>query len=206
MPVRSSHAVRGAMVTSHLWRIVFVPLLAVAAASACYGATTPATTPEKETFRKALEAHRAGHDQDAVALFERGLKDKPNDSHAWYYLGESKQGVGDNVGAVKSFLKSLELDPHGSVSGKASEHVANLVSAAPENTPRPSAPGPSAHLAAHPAPAPTPLVPIDEQYRIGAKDCHGGFLGKSCRHKIRVRLCEGLWSPNPSPDQSVCKR
>ena len=186
---------------SHLWRIVFVSLLAAAAASTCLGATTPATTPAQETFRKALTAHRAGHDQEAVALFERGLKDKPDDSHAWYYLGESKQGMGDNVGAVKSFLKSLELDPHGSVSGKASEHVASLVSAVPENTPRPSA-----HPTAHPAPATTPLVPIDEQYRIGAKDCHGGFFGKSCRHKIRVKLCEGLWSSNPSPGQSVCKQ
>ena len=48
---------------------------------------------------------------------------------------------------------------------------------------------------------------IDQQLEIrGAAECPAGGSGFWCREKIRYQLCNGHWSHNPPPGQSMCQR
>lgn len=47
---------------------------------------------------------------------------------------------------------------------------------------------------------------LDEQFkRRLAAECEQGFAGLFCREKLRFSICDGRWSENPAPGQSVCK-
>lgn len=48
---------------------------------------------------------------------------------------------------------------------------------------------------------------LDTQFRERAdEDCPRGFLGKSCRQRIREALCASRWTSDPAPGETECRR
>ncbi len=48
---------------------------------------------------------------DSIAVFKQNVEDFPKSANAWDSLGESYQLNGEKDLAIKSYRKSLELDP-----------------------------------------------------------------------------------------------
>lgn len=74
-------------------------------------------------------------------------------------------------------------------------------------------PGLCAPAAVATAPEPPPPPPrkaartVDQAWheRV-ASECGSGFGGVVCGEKLRYKLCEGRWTENPSPGQSICQQ
>lgn len=71
--------------------------------------TAPATPKSDTIFKKAFEAHVAGNQQQAIELFEFGLKSAPKDGNAWYFLGVAKLAATDFDGALEAIGRARGL-------------------------------------------------------------------------------------------------
>lgn len=61
---------------------------------------------------------------DAVALFERNVREFPGSSNAYDSLGDGLVALGDKEGAIASYRKSLELDPRNEHARSEAERLA----------------------------------------------------------------------------------
>ena len=59
-------------------------------------------------------AHQeSGHFHKAIYLYQRNLKELPNDARAWNNLGSSLWQIGDAQKSVDAYMKAIDIDPTG---------------------------------------------------------------------------------------------
>ena len=63
------------------------------------------------TYSNANDIFKAGHYDEAAAMFERYVASKPNDAFGFYMLGLSSWKAGDFTRAEKAFERSIDIDP-----------------------------------------------------------------------------------------------
>ena len=68
--------------------------------------------PHLDCYKNALEAAQAGNHAAAIVLYRQTIARQPNHFAAHNYLGSSLREQGDLIGAISSYGRALELQPH----------------------------------------------------------------------------------------------
>jgi tetratricopeptide (TPR) repeat protein len=80
--------------------------------------------PAEQLFYDAFEAYKAERFQDAIGLFEKGLRQVPTNALAAFYLGEAYAKTGNPAKAQEWYAASLAADPQSEVAAQARERLA----------------------------------------------------------------------------------
>src|SRR6266850_6918136 len=80
--------------------------------------------PAQQLFCDAFEAYKADRFQDAIGLFEKGLRQDVTNALAAFYLGEAYAKTGKQAKAQEWYAASLAADPQSKVAVQARERVA----------------------------------------------------------------------------------
>ncbi|HZZ34887.1 MAG TPA: tetratricopeptide repeat protein, partial [Caulobacteraceae bacterium] len=100
--------------------IVAAPLSAMAVGSGGMGGGgTPSSAPMPDTpqydpvveYQRGQAAYQAGNFKEAARAFQHVTDAQSRNANAWYMLGMSRAGAGDQKGAVKAFQKAVKVDP-----------------------------------------------------------------------------------------------
>jgi tetratricopeptide (TPR) repeat protein len=81
-------------------------------------------TPAQQLFYDGFEAYKAERFQDAIGLFEQGLRQVPTNALAAFYLGEAYAKTDNSAKAQEWYAASLAADPQSEVAAQARERVA----------------------------------------------------------------------------------
>ena len=66
---------------------------------------------KKDSYSRAVEAWMAGRNAEAIELFKRSLKERPENARAHNYLGMVYRRTGEQKSAQREFEESIRIDP-----------------------------------------------------------------------------------------------
>jgi tetratricopeptide (TPR) repeat protein len=115
-------------VVNHARLVALIVSLALGSALCVDAIAQTASPPDAATthFANGYNQLKAGDADSAVDEFKAGLKLKPDNAMAWFYLGEARLQLGSTDLAKAAYQKSLDLDPKSQQSNLARKRLNNL--------------------------------------------------------------------------------